>query len=176
MKKVLLLLALLGVTISLSGCSLDYKKYDAKINGKQIYLFDEFRTDVQCDRISAWDVFLTYESDIYIVKNSGISSCNSNLYIRDGFDYISLANSITEGIFELDDILDYEWEFDIYKANFPLNNIDIERIEMTDEIGINEDYIITDDVLIQSIVDDMYFYCLGFLSGFEYNEEDILRS
>ena len=129
---------------------------------------------MQCDRISAWDVFFTYEDDIYTVKNSGISSCNSTLYIREGFKYTSLTNALVDGVFELEDILDYDWDFNIYKANFPLNDIDIESIVMTDEVGINEDYVIDDSNVILSIKEDMYFYCSGFVSEFDYSEDDVI--
>ena len=174
MKKSFVLIILIGIAIFLSSCSLNYKKYDASINGKQLYIFDEFNSDIQCVRISSWDVFFTFEEDIYIVKNSGINSCNSSLYIRDGFEYISLTNAVNEGFFEVEEILEYDWDFEIFKANFPLSDIDIERIEMTNEIGVNDLHIISDSIEIQSIKDNMYFYCSSFISGFEYTEEDII--
>ncbi len=174
MKKVIIFLILIGIAVLLSSCSLNYKKYDAKINGEQLYVFDEFIGEVTCDKISAWDVIFTYEDEIYAVKNSGISSCNSTLYVKDGTNFISLTNALDSNIFELEDLLNYNWDFEIFKLYFPLNDIDIERIIMTDELGLNEDYIITDLDIIQSIKNDMYFYCSGFISGFEYDTKEII--
>jgi len=173
MKKTFLYILLSTLIFALSSCSLDYPKYDGKINGYQLYKYDQFMTEIMCDRITSWDFFIKDGTDYYIVKYSGIGSCSSILYIKDSSEYITLTDALDKGILELDDILDHDWDFTIYKTYNPLEGVFIDRIEMTDEADETDKYIIDDTYEIAKLKVN-WFYWEFFIKDYDYGNEQVL--
>ena len=173
-KKILMLLVLSFIAFTLTGCGINYHEFDGEIDGHQVYEYEQFGVHIECDKISGWDVFIVDGDDIYVVKGAGINSCNSTLYIKDFGAFISLSEALEQGILELDDILNHNWDFVIYKSSNPFKGLEIDKIIVTDEVNYSEDIIIDEESIIMDIVIEFNYSYTGFISGYDYGDEEVL--
>lgn len=154
MRKIIIVSASVLVIILffvITSCSSDgaiYSRYNSiKIDGEQIYTKNY--PGRLCDIASSVSLFVIVDEKEYAI-NTFFTSCSSQLYVRENFEYITLNQAINDGIITGESVLNYEWPFEYFEVHDLINDISIDYIVI--ENKDRSELITIDDIdIIQDI-------------------------
>ena len=119
--------ALLFIGVLASCTSIHYKDTIYTINDFQVYRYDHRTSEVSCDRISAFGLFVRDGDDDYVTNND-FGECLNTLFIKDGGTYYNLTEALNLDLFTIADVLDVDWEFDVYETHVLLDYTDVDYL------------------------------------------------
>ena len=113
MKKIVIIFLLM---FCLVGCSLDTKIYDKQkdeMNGYSVYVVT-YRKNIHCDSILYYATLFKDENIVYITKelNNG-NGCIGTVQLKIEGEYVELSTAFKDGLISSNDILFYDFDFDI---------------------------------------------------------------
>lgn len=126
MKRLMTFTVVLISILFMSSCvSMNYEETNYTINTYQVYRYDHFASEKECDRISRFGLFVRDGDDDYLTDKD-FGECMSTLFIKENGDYHNLSQALTLELFEIDDILEIEWDFDVYHTHALLDYTEVD--------------------------------------------------
>lgn len=123
MKRLYSIFMVTSVVFLLSSCQgINYVDTEYEINGYQVYQYDRFASDIQCDRISRFGLFIRDGENDY-VTDTDFGECVYTLFVKHGGNYLNLTEALTMNLFSIDDVLAIEWDFYVFETHALLYNI-----------------------------------------------------
>lgn len=152
-------LLILGVLASCSG--IHYKATNYMINGFNVYRYDHRTSEVSCDRISQFGLFVRDGDDDY-VTNEDFGECLNTLFVKEGGTYYNLTEAVSLSLFTLDEVLDVDWDFDVYDTHNLLDYTEVDYFIF--KTSVSEIYDDTDSIeRVLNISESVYQkYIIGY--------------
>jgi len=114
------------MTILLTACvGMHYQETEYVINGYQVYLYDHRTSEVSCDRISPFGLFVREEENDY-VTDKDFGECKNTLYVKKNGTFYNLSEAIELDFFTIEEVLSIDWKFAIYETHSLLYYTDVE--------------------------------------------------
>lgn len=127
MKRQFTLILIFLLVMILSSCSgIHYQNTDYTVNGYDVYKYDHRFSQMECDRISMFGLFVR-DGDLDYVTNKDFGECQNTLYVKDGGNYYSLSEGVSNNLFTLDDVINVDWDFNVYETHDLLDYTEVDN-------------------------------------------------
>lgn len=152
---------LLLVAVLTSCAGIHYQTTNYTINGFDIYRYDHRTSEVSCDRISQFGLFVRDGDDDY-VTNEDFGECMNTLFIKEDGTYYNLTEAVSLSLFTIDDVLDVDWDFDVYDTHNLLEYTEVDYFIF--KTSVSETYDDTDSIeRVLNISESVYQkYIIGY--------------
>lgn len=126
MKRLGTLVLLFSIVSILTSCTgIHYRETNYTLNGLEVYRYDHRTSEIECDRISSFGLFVR-DGDNDYVTNKDFGECMNTLFVKDGGLYHNLSEGLVLGLYTIEDVLEVDWDFDVYATHELLHYTEVD--------------------------------------------------
>lgn len=148
MKRFIIFVLFIALTTVLTSCSsMHYRKTNYMINNLDVYRYDHRTSEINCDRISVFGLFVR-DGDYDYVTDKDFGECLNTLFVKDGGIFHNLSEGVILELFTIEDVLEVDWDFDVFATHDLLDYTQVDSfIFTTTESEIFDDKDVIDRAL-----------------------------